>query len=271
MLYIHAKLDFAWLVRDTRFALLAVVSDFIANLSSFGSIWLLAWQFDGVGNMDKYEVLFMLGYLIVVNSLLDTFGGQNNFFISRIIGRGQLEHVLIMPVSVKVFLLTSGFIPFTGGFFGILTGIGAMGWALSVLQIQVGFWWLLRTCVHLVLSAAVIICVNYLFAVMAFYAPVAAEEINMYSNELIRDLGKYPLSGMPGQIAGLLLTAFPAGLLAWLPARLLLGRADIGKGYLIIAGVTAVLFFITKYLFKKGFQYYVKTGSNRYLPYGFRG
>ena len=50
---IYARMDLAWLLRDTKFALLAIFSDMCANLSSIAGVFLLAWRFDGLGRHEQ--------------------------------------------------------------------------------------------------------------------------------------------------------------------------------------------------------------------------
>ncbi len=51
---------------------------------------------------------------VTLPRLFILFGAQNNIHISRIIGRGQLEHLFIQPLPLKAQLLTCGSSPFTG-------------------------------------------------------------------------------------------------------------------------------------------------------------
>jgi ABC-2 type transport system permease protein len=60
---LYARMDLAWLIRDTRIALLAIVSDIFSSVASVSGVFLLAWRFDGIGGMTRWEVLFMLGYV----------------------------------------------------------------------------------------------------------------------------------------------------------------------------------------------------------------
>ena len=112
---LYAKMDFAWLLRDRVFASLAILSDVISNLSSIAGIFLLAWKFGGIGGMSRYEILFMLGYTSLMTGIYQVFCSSNNVgHISRRIGRGQVDHMLMQPLPLPVQLMTEGFIPFSG-------------------------------------------------------------------------------------------------------------------------------------------------------------
>jgi ABC-2 type transport system permease protein len=62
LLAIYAKMDLGALLRDTKFMIVCLISDICADISSISGIFLLAWRFDGIGGLDKYEILFMLAY-----------------------------------------------------------------------------------------------------------------------------------------------------------------------------------------------------------------
>ena len=59
-------------------------------------------------------MLFLLGYALLVRGVIDTFFNYNVAFISRRIGRGQLDHMLVQPQPLWMALLTEGFAPFSG-------------------------------------------------------------------------------------------------------------------------------------------------------------
>ena len=265
----YAKLDLMWLLRDAKYAILAIITDTISSLAAVGSVFLLAMRFNGVGGMNQFEVLFMLGYVTSVSGFFDLFCSMNNGHISRRIGRGQLEHSFIQPLPISIQLLCEGFIPFTGSS-PLICGIAIMAVSLGRLGIIVTWWWVLCLIASLLLSLFILLCLSYLISSTAFYAPVACEEI---STLVINDLGSlrnYPLFGMPKAIVWPLITVLPYGLLGWFPSMALLGKPPLSLPYIYPAIIALVLFLITYYVFKKGFIYYVKRGANRYKDLGFR-
>lgn len=269
LLGIAAKMDLAWLLRDTKYALMGMTADLISNLSTISGIFLIALRFDGIGGMSSDEVLFMLAYSTVVTGLFIVFGAGNNIHISRIIGRGQLEHLFTQPLSLKAQLLTCGFAPFTGGG-NLAAGAVLMAVAASRLSLRVTGLWLAFLGLNLFVTMAIIVARSYLVSSLAFYAPVAAEEISCVAIEGTWFLSTFPLGSMPLLIQTSLVTLLPEGLMAWFPALALLGKPPMGlPGYypLIFAMLLAA---ITNYIFRKGLNYYVQKGSNRYVPYGFR-
>ena len=79
---ISAKMDLAWLLRDTKYALAAVLSDTISNLSVISGVYLIALRFGGIGGMSVDEVLFMMAYSTITTGIFILFGSGNNLHIS---------------------------------------------------------------------------------------------------------------------------------------------------------------------------------------------
>jgi len=260
-------MDLASLMRDTAFMTVAILSDVVSNLSSISGIFLLAWKFGGIGGMDKYEVLFMLAYGNIVMGTLNLAGGCNALFVSRIIGRGQWEHMFIMPVPYAA-QLTVGIFPFTCSS-NVISGIVLMCIAVNRMDITLPWWWLIVLIISLVISMTIVVALSYLFSSLAFYAPVQCEEISstvIWSSESTLT---YPLTGMPNYIKYPLLTIFPTGLMAWLPTMVILGKTNIFAA--CYPALFAVLLSLTAaYFFRKGFNYYVQKGINRYSDGGHR-
>ena len=266
---ISAKMDLAWLLRDTKYALAIIGADVISNLSTISGVFLISVRFGGIGGMTVDEIIFMMAYSTLVTGLFILFGSGNNIHISRIIGRGQLEHLFIQPIPLKLQLITSGFMPFTGGS-NFYVGIILMVIAISRLNLQISFAWIAALIISLLFTMVIIVARAYLVSSAAFYAPVAAEEISTTAIEETWLLSTFPLSGMPLAIQIPLLTVMPEGLMAWFPSLCLLGKPPLGFSAYYPLLFALLLSLITQYVFRKGLKHYVTKGSNRYVPYGFR-
>lgn len=262
-------MDLAWLLRDTKYAVAAILADFISNMATVSSVFLISVRFGGIGGMSSDEVLFMMAYSTMITGIFITFGAANNFHISRIIGRGQLEHLFIQPVSLKTQLATMGFAPFTGAI-NLVVGVVMLVVAAIRLEIRVTPLWIIVLIGFLLATMATIIARAYLVSTLAFYAPVPAEEISTKAIEGTWLLSTFPLSGMPSFVQIPLLTILPEGLMAWFPALCLLGRPPLGLGSYYPMLYAIILATVAAAIFRKGMKHYVTRGSNRYLPYGFR-
>jgi len=267
---LYARMDLDFLVRDARISLMAIAADVVSNIAAVSAIFLLAWRFDGVGGMSRWDVLFMLGFVTSVTGFYQLFFSNGNTgHISRRIGRGQVDHMIIQPLPLRVQLATEGFIPFTGCQ-NLFFGIGIAIWALSGMGRTVSLLWLLGFVVYLFTGAAIIVGLSYLFSSLAFRWQVAFEEISTTVFDLASSLSHYPLSGMPLRVQLVLISVVPAGLLGWFPACVLLGKAPLGLPVLYSLLVALFIWILAFTAFKKGLNYYVKNGSNRYTPGGHR-
>jgi len=267
---LYARMDLAWLLRDKTFAILAILADIISNLSSVTGVFLLAWRFDGIGGMCRFQVLFMLAYSTITTGIFQTFcSGANTGHISRRIGRGQLEHMFIQPIPLPTQLATEGFIPFSGSS-NLISGIVIMVIATVNLGMPLPWWWVLSLMGHLIVTMAIILGKSYFASSLTFYAPVQAEEISSYVIDTFGYIGTFPLSGMGKALQLPLITIIPTGLLAWFPTLALFGYApfNLPAWYPLIFAV--LLWIMASYFFKKGLRYYVTKGINRYHPMGHR-
>ena len=266
---LYAKMDLTWLLRDSKFAIMAIAADLISNISAVTGVFLLAWRFDGIGGMDRYEVLFMLAYTTIITGIFISFFAFNTGHISRRIGRGQFEHMFIQPLPLPIQLITGGFFPFTGGS-NIISGAVIMTIALTQLDITLPWWWILSLIGNLIVTTALIIGQSYFASSLAFYAPVQAEEISSYVIDSFGYISTFPLSGMPLYLQLPLITFIPTGLLAWFPTLALLGKAPFNLPAYYPLLLAAGLWLVTYFFFRKGLKYYVKKGINRYHPMGHR-
>jgi viologen exporter family transport system permease protein len=250
-------------------ALTFYLSDFIVGLAAVTATFLLAERFDGIGPWTKPQVLFLLGYALLVRGLIDLFFNYNLAFISRRIGRGQLDHLLIQPQPLWMILLTEGFAPVTGsGMF--LPGLALVLLAGHQLDLVVAPGWYLLLAVDLVASIAVVLAFEYIVGSLAFWAPRAAEEINGSSWRLITQLAPFPLEGLSGWALGSLISVVPVGLVAWYPARALLGIGTTPWENTLLPAAAFVLAMLALWIFTRGLRHYGRTGSTRYLDYGHR-
>ena len=263
--WLYVKMDLAALLRDTKFMLICVTADVFMSASAMFGIFLLAWRFDGIGGLDRYEVLFMLALAGLVYGVICMLDHGNASVPSRIIGRGQWEHMFIMPLSFRMQMLV-GFSPFTcsGSFIS-----GLVMLCVAVVNLTLPWWWLPMLVGYVLLSMVILVGLSYLVSTLAFYAPVQCEEISSTLLYSMEHTATFPLSGMPVYIKAPLLTVLPAGLVAWLPTLLILGHAPAWVHVYPVL-LAAVILLAATFAFKKGFRYYVKKGINRYHPGGHR-
>lgn len=267
MFKIYGKMDLLWFLRDTKYCLMYIFSDMISTLAVVVGVFLLAVKFDGIGGMTEKEIIFMLGYSVLVEGVFTLFFISNNAGqISRTIGRGQMDHKMIQPLPVWIQLATEGFSPVSGN--GVLLcGIGLVYYSISSSEINVSGIWIVLLLINLIASCTIMISTIYMLSCIAFYAPAAAEEIALVGIGMFESLKNYPLGGMNKSTQIFFCSLIPVGMIAWFPSRILLGKFDI----MIFMIMTAAIFIVLAVLiFKKGMRYYAKYGSPRYSSFGHR-
>ena len=269
LLRAYAQLDFMWVTRDFKQFASWYVADILTSVAGATAVFLLAQRFDGIGDWDQQQVLFMLGYGLMARGLLEMFFAFNMAFISRRIGRGQLDHSLLQPHPLWVNFLTEGFAPISG-MGGLATGVAVTAYAASQLPVDVTPLWLGALGVNLIASAAIILTFSFLLGSLAFWAPAPAEEISMASMEVFGTLKSFPLDGASTLLLGSLLSFLPVGFTAWLPSRALAGIDNNLLGLIATPIAAVALAILTAWVFKKGLTHYGSTGSQRYSSFGFR-
>lgn len=269
LLRLQAEMDLVFIARGVPTALSFYASDVLTGLAAVATIFLLAERFGAIGQWTRAELLFLLGYGLLVRGVLETCFGFNVSHISRRIGRGQLDHALIQPQPLWMSLLTEGFMPFSGSG-TLLSGLALMLYALARLPGPPTPGWVALLLLNLASSTAILLAFNFLWASLAFWAPRAAEEINSSTTRLMVQLQQYPLDGMGAVVAGGLLSVLPVGFLAWFPARALLGLAPTPWAVWATPAAAVVLVAAAAGAFRRGLEQYGRTGSTRYLAHGFR-
>lgn len=266
---LYARMDLVWMTRSPVYFLACNVRDLLENLASAFAIFLLAESFGGIGGWTRPQILFMLGYGATVGGILETFFSFNILNISRRIGRGQMDHVLIQPQPIWMVLLTEGFTPFSGGL-GILSGIALMAYGAHSSAIPVSLSWLAAVLLLLISSCAISLSFSFIYGSLAFWSPRAAEEISTPAVDLMASLKSFPLEGVGHTLLAGMMTIAPIGFVAWYPSRFLVG-IDHSLWAMAATPLAALAFVtITVCIFRKGLAHYERTGSQRYLDYGHR-
>src|SRR5579871_4309017 len=94
---LYGRMDLLWVLRDAGNFLMYVGTETIMSVAAVTGMWLVSERFDGIGHWSKLQVLFLLGYGATANGLIEMLFGFNFAYISRKVGRGQLDHLLVQP------------------------------------------------------------------------------------------------------------------------------------------------------------------------------
>ncbi len=266
---VYAYLDFMWMTRDLRYFLIIAISDVMMTLGMITGMLLLAERFNGIGAWSKDEMLFLLGYSSLVRGFINVFFGFNIFHISRRVGRGQLDHTLIIQQPLWLSFLTEGFTPCQSSL-TLFPGIVLLVWSSHQLHLHIGAGWLASLGVQLLSSTVLMIAFAFLCGSVAFWAPRAGEEINSSIDRAIEGLKVFPLDGVGPLLLTGLTTVFPIAFLSWYPSRILLGIEHHPWGSWLTPLVAGICATLAAGIFSRGLRYYVNTGSQRYYDRGHR-
>ncbi len=265
---LYAYLDFQLLTRSLTIFVTWYLTDATVKFASIAAMLLIAERFGGIGAWTKPQLIFMLGYATIVNGLLDTFFGYNVLFISRRIGRGQLDHTLIQPQPLWMALLTEGFAPIESSG-TLLIGVALLMWSIVNLPFSLSPTWLLLLLMNVIASAAVVLAFSFTVGSLAFWAPRAAEEITTPLIRMFSHLKQFPFDGLNSVVLGFI-TLIPIGFMAWYPSRYLLGLDASPSASIATPLVALVMLLFARFMFMKGMQHYARSGSSRYHALGHR-
>jgi ABC-2 type transport system permease protein len=266
---LYGRMDLLYFLRGAHTAIPWYVSEIVVALAAVTATFLLAERFDGLGTWTKPQVFFLLGYALLVRGLIETFFSYNIAFISRRIGRGQLDHMFVQPLPLWMTLLVEGFAPF-GATSSLVPGLGLLVWSASQLHLAVSAAWWGLLVVHLIASMAVVLAFAFAWGSLAFWAPRAAEELNSSTYQLSHQLAPFPLDGLSGIALASLVTVVPVGLVAWYPSRILLGFDAAPWTPARLPAAALVFVVVATWIFRRGLRKYGRTGSTRYSDFGHR-
>jgi ABC-2 type transport system permease protein len=266
---LYGRMDLLFFARGPHTAIPWYLSELVVALAAVTATFLLAERFDGIGSWTRPQVYFLLGYALLIRGLIETFFSYNIAFISRRIGRGQLDHMFIQPLPLWMVLLAEGFAP-VGATSSLLPGLGLLGWSIGQLHLGVAWAWWALLIVHVVTSMAVVLSFAYIWGSLAFWAPRGAEELNSRTYQLSHQLAPFPLDGLSGLALASLITVVPVGLVAWFPSRILLGLDAPAWTPALVPSAGLLFMTLATWIFGRGLREYRRTGSSRYSDFGHR-
>jgi ABC-2 type transport system permease protein len=262
-------MDLLFIARGMKTALSWYFADLLLALGAAVWAFLLAARFDGIGAWSQAQVAFLLGLALFVKGVIDFAFNSNVYAPSRRVGRGQLDHMLLMPQPLWVTITCDGFMPFSCSG-TVIAGTLALVGSARALGLEISAGWLALFTLYVASAVVIMMSFAYLWGSLAFLAPRGAEEINSTTLRLIEQLKPFPLDAVGPGLTGLLLSVVPVGFLAWLPSRVLLGL-DESTAALLWTPLAALAFgALAVIVFRLGLRRYARTGSTRYLAHGHR-
>lgn len=195
-----------------------------------------------LGGWHLPEMRIFLGMLFLIDGCQMVFFAHNfDHFTSRI-SRGDLDLVLMKPVSSQCLMslprLQCGFI------LNLLFAAGWLGWALSLLK---SFSWLHLALLVLVIPAglAVFYSIRLFFVTLSLLTP-HAESFNELFFSIFR-LGVRPDRIYNNKVRYLILMVFPVAMIASVPTRILVDPFEFWPIAALLAAASCSLLFANRF------------------------
>lgn len=230
---------------------------------SFGSLALILQRFEGIGGWTLGEVAFLYGMVEIAFGVMDMlFSGFDPPFFGRQIRLGQLDQLLLRPVSVLLQLLGSRLEIRRLG--RVAQGVIILGVALAWTEIQ----WTVIKIVYLPLVFASLVSffggLFILGSTITFWTVESIEVINIltYGGS---EMMAYPMHIYRDWMRNFFTFIVPATVLNYYPALYFLGKPDpfnlpsFVPFLAPVVGVGTMLVAFT--LWRLGMRHYTSTGS----------
>lgn len=231
----HARLWRRFLVqafvRDTHYRMhffSTVIVGVVQLVSALVPIWLLFGYTDSVRGWDRSAVVALMGLYQVVTGLLAAFLAPNLSRMTSYISKGELDIVLVRPVSAQ-FYVTFRWIDLAE-LGNVMTGIIILGIGLSHSDGRVGPVEAVQAAVLTGSGLVLLGCAWSALALLAFWMQSVEPIAGLFTAAL--ETGKYPTAFFPAGVRAVLIFGFPVAFATTFPTEALTG----GIGWLPVAG-----------------------------------
>jgi ABC-2 type transport system permease protein len=207
-----------------------------------------------IAGWSRSEMAVFLGTLFVVDALNMALFSTNFWRIPQYVLTGELDFFLLKPVSP--FFLVFLRYPNVASFLNLLVALTVLGYGISLTGIP--------SLGHLL--AYPVFVVNGLLCMLSFQALIGAVAIRILAAEgiqqtfhILYQFGMKPDTIYTPLLRRVLLYVFPMGLVASVPARVLVGKATVE---LVVAGlvVPPLLLLLSRWAFLRALRFY--TGAS---------
>lgn len=215
-------------------------------------VWIVFWwifieRFESINGWQLREIILIYAIITIAYGLTGVFFG-NRSHIHEIVSEGRLDFYLNLPKNELFHVLCSRSSAYALG--DILFGVIMAVFALELAQLPLFL-------VLVLTSATLIVSFGILVGSLSFYMGNATETTRTLWMGLMT-FSSYPITIFGTVARVLLLTIFPAGLIASVPILLLQGF--VLQLFLYFLGVTLLFFVVSLFVFYRGLRKY-ESGS----------
>lgn len=227
---------------------------------AFLLMWVMISAFDNMNGWNAYEVMLLYSFSLFAYGVAGTFFFNIMNNLPGQIWKGAFDDVLVKPVKVLPYLLSSSFIC---NYIAHLTlSALVMGICFHALEIPVTFWLLVRI-LWIILFGSLIY--GGLFLIVSGSAFLVTKITAMFNIMFFfREVSYYPLSIFPKAFQLIATVLVPYGFINFYPLQALLGKSDTGywKSMAAWCPVVSILFFMISCLFfNRSARQYKSSGS----------
>jgi ABC-2 type transport system permease protein len=246
-------------VRDTHYRvhfLTTVVVGVVQLGLALIPVWLLFGYTDNVRGWSRAEVIALVGIYQMVAGLLAAFVAPNLSRMTSYITDGELDGVLIRPVSAQ-FYLTFRWVDLAE-LGSVVTGAVVLALGLARSGVHPDPTGIFQALLLIGCGVVLLTCVWSALAFLAFWVQAVGPITDVFNAVL--ESGRYPLAFFPRLVRGFLTFVLPVAFATTLPARALTG--DIGW-LPVVGGIafSAVAVFAIRWFWRIGVRSYASASS----------
>lgn len=206
---------------------------------------------DNINGWGKYDILFLMGTFHIIISIFVAFFIPNLAQIPGMVKGGGLDGYIVKPINSQ-FILSTRSVDI-GSLINIFLGIAIIITSVNQLEIEIK---LITAFLYIVyIFTGVFIMYNVLFILVCtiFWLHDSSWSIGFFMT--FNSFADKPVSIYKGIIYRFLVYIFPIGLVANVPANIVLNKSNYNlEIWFVVAAV--LLFSLSKYIWAKGIKLY---------------
>jgi len=236
---IYAKLQLVHLRAHLEYEAdfwLGIVGLGLTHGAGFVFVWAVFRQIPSVGGWSFGEVGLLFALAIIPRSLVTIFC-DGPWLLAPIVNRGELDVLLVRPISPAVQIMTQ--LASVSGFGSLLLGAAILHWSLGELGLQWGVWQWCFLLATLLCSTVIIAAIIFASNCNVFWSDSPGSAFPFLVQQTL-EFVKFPLT-LYDQLVQLALTwIVPFAFVSYFPGLVLLGKGEqlgwLGYGGPVAAG-----------------------------------
>ena len=236
--------------------IMMTLGQFLVSFTTFLSVYFMFSRFHQVNGFSMSEVLICFAVTLMAFSITECFVRGFDVF-PRLIKSGDLDRLLVRPVSVEFQVLTSHMEFSRSG--RLLQAVLILCYAIPNCGVIWSFDKVLTLVLMIIGGIATFSALFILYAGFSFFTIDGLEFMNIFTDGS-REFGKYPIAIYGEGVLKFVTYVIPIALFQYYPFLYLVGRSDrMALSFLPLVGF---VFMIPCYLFfRLGLRKYQSTGS----------